>query len=125
MATIPDPPAPVSRLPLYIIVGVAVVIVTVLLALLLTGPTFAGDKEVRVIYDGRWNGAVGDERELMNLREEGQRSYFLSGFDIVAHVAKADGSTGELWVAIIYDDHAVEMGNTTEPYGKVFLDHSF
>jgi len=125
MAAIPSPPAPWSRLPLYLIVGTTAVAVSVLLALLLCGPIHAGDKEVRVIYEGHWNGAVGDERELMNIREEGQRSYFLSGFDIIAHVAKADGSTDELWVAIIYDDHVVEMGSTTEPYGTVFLDHSF
>lgn len=126
MAAIPSPPpAPRSRLPLYIIVGAAAVVVSVLLALLLSGPIHAGDKEVRVIYDGHWHGAIGDETEVLNLDEEGQRSYILGGFDIIAHVAKADGSTGELWVAIIYDDHVVEMGNTTEPYGTVFLDHSF
>ena len=125
MAAIPSPPAPRSRLPLYLIVGATAVAVSVLLALLLSGPVHAGDKEVRVIYGGWWNGAVGDEEALMNLHERGQHSYLLDGFDIIAHVAKADGSTDELWVAIIYDDHVVEMGNTTEPYGTVFLDHSF
>jgi len=125
MAASPSPSAPESRLPLYIIVGTTAVALSVLLALLMSGPIHAGDKEVRIIYEGHWSGAVGDEQALMNLHGQGQRSYFLDGFDVIAHVAKADGSTKELWVAIIYDDQVVEMGSTHEPYGTVLLDHSF
>ncbi len=123
MSAIPGAPAPNRRTPIHVLVGAAVVIVIVLVAVLLGQAR--DEKEVRISYADLWAGTVSDEGRGLDLRVYGQHSYFLEGREVAVSVHKEDGSPGELWAAILLRGHIVEYANTTAPFGEVSLFHSF
>jgi len=91
-----------------IIIGIVVVIVL----------NVRSGKEVKVIYEGSWSGAIVDSDGIRSISGSGTETFSVSG-TVSANAQKMDGSSREITIQIIRYGNVVEEQSTTSAYGIV------
>ncbi|MCU4974859.1 hypothetical protein OB955_19245 [Halobacteria archaeon AArc-m2/3/4] len=77
--------------------------------------------QVRILYDGDWSGAVGEEGSTQSVEGNGDETLDVSDDAMIvsATAQKQDASDDELVVQILNDGEIIEEGSTTADYGVV------
>lgn len=75
--------------------------------------------QVRISYDGEWQGALGKEGETRSVDGSGTETFDIEGdaFVVSANAQKQDSGSGELTVEILKDGEVVAEQSTTAEYG--------
>ena len=75
--------------------------------------------QVKIIYDGEWQGAVGDIGSTKSISGSGDETIDLDNDATVvsANAQKMDGGNSELTIQILKDGKVIEESNTDTEYG--------
>ena len=75
--------------------------------------------QVKVIYDGEWQGAAGDADSMNSISGSGEKTIDLEDANMIvsANAQKQDGGSGELTIQILKDGKVLEEGSTDAEYG--------
>lgn len=75
--------------------------------------------QVRISYDGEWQGALGGDASTRSVDGSGTETFDIKGdpFVVSANAQKMDSGSGELTVQILNDGEVVSEQSTTAEYG--------
>jgi len=94
---------------------VAIIIIGILVVIALN---VRSGKEVKVIYEGSWSGAIVDSDGSRSISGSGTETFSVDG-TVSANAQKMDGSSQEITIQIIENGNVVEEQSTTSAYGIV------
>ena len=79
--------------------------------------------QVKVIYEGNWQGAMGDAGSIKSIAGSGTMTYTLQNPNttISFNAQKLDGSSQPLTVQILKDGTVIKSGFTDAPYGSASI----
>ncbi len=82
--------------------------------------------QVRVIYDGKWQGAVGDTSSMNSVSGSGEETIDLDddAYIVSANAQKQDGSSKTLTIQILKDGNVIEESSTDSAYGVASVSSS-
>ncbi|ELZ08593.1 hypothetical protein C479_14678 [Halovivax asiaticus JCM 14624] len=85
----------------------------------------AEGNQIRILYDGEWSGAIGEESATRSVDGSGDDTLDVSDDTMIisATVQKEDGSNTELTVQILEDGEVVSEQSTSSEFGVVSVTH--
>ncbi|MFA5331524.1 MAG: hypothetical protein WC342_04015 [Methanoregula sp.] len=88
-------------------------------------PTAASSKivQIKVYYDGLWQGAYGEVGAMQSVDGSGSQTYTITNpnYAVSTSFQKKDNSNSELRVEIVKDGSVIKTGSTTAAYGVVLV----
>jgi len=89
-------------------------------------PTSSKTVQIKVYYNGLWQGAYGEAGSMQSVDGTGSQTYTITNpnFVVSASFQKKDNSNSELRVEIVKDGSVIKTGSTTAAYGLVLVSSS-